>query len=104
MYTTLLFGKGFGWFIAVNVLLEYVLAASTVAIGCSNYIATLFNQPATLFQLSVGNGTIINPLAAGILIALTIALCFGIKESFWLNSSTVLIAIVAIFITIIAGK
>lgn len=104
VYLTKLWGRAFGWFIAINVLLEYMLASSTVAIGWASYMASLCGQPGNFFQISVGSsGFHLNPMAAGLVILLSVLLIFGVKETFWLNSATVVISIVTILITVGAG-
>jgi APA family basic amino acid/polyamine antiporter len=42
-------------------------------------------------------------MAAGLVIVLSIMLVFGVKETFWLNSASVIISVATILVTIIAG-
>jgi len=102
VYLTKLWGRAFGWFIAINVLLEYMLASSTVAIGWASYLASLCGQRGEFFVVTAGS-THLNPMAAALVILLSILLIFGVKETFWLNSATVIISILTILITVGAG-
>lgn len=103
VYTTRLYGRAIGWFIAVNVLIEYILMAATVSIGCSQYFATLIGLRADFFRVHTGAAYALNPLAAGIVLLIMLGLILGVKETFWVNSATVIVSVLCIFITIGAG-
>jgi basic amino acid/polyamine antiporter, APA family len=114
-YATL--GEFIAWFVGWNLILEYMMACSTVAVGWSRYFVKLLDHyginflPATLTSApfdadGVGfsvhqTGAIIN-LPAIIVIAAATALCYkGIKESAVVN--TIIVAIkVAIVVAVIA--
>ena len=41
-YATL--GEGVAWFVGWNLILEYLFAAATIAVGWSGYVVSLMNQ------------------------------------------------------------
>lgn len=47
---------------------------------------------------------VIDPIALGAIILLTLVMVFGVKESFWFNVGTVAISVVAILFCILAGE
>jgi amino acid transporter len=60
--------------------------------------------PGDALQVAVGSdGFHLNPVAAALVFALTCALLLGVRESFHLNTATVVVTVAAILITIIAG-
>ncbi len=107
-YATL--GELVAWFIGWNLVLEYLFAASTVAVGWSGYFNSLLTSlgiglPVSLasapFNVLDGSisytGGLINLPAVAIVAAIS-GLCYvGITQSAWVNS-----VIVAIKITVIA--
>jgi APA family basic amino acid/polyamine antiporter len=112
-YATL--GEGVAWFIGWNLILEYLFAASTVAVGWSGYVVSLVEQlgwqmPDALtnapftkgqghFEL-VRTGAIIN-LPAVIVIAAISVLCYiGIHESARFNALVVAIKVTVILLFI----
>jgi basic amino acid/polyamine antiporter, APA family len=114
-YATL--GEFVAWFVGWNLILEYMVACSTVAVGWSRYFIKLLDHyginfiPASLssapfeaadvgYQVHL-TGAILN-LPAIVIIGAATALCYkGIKESAVVN--TVIVAIkVAIVIAVIA--
>ncbi len=115
-YATL--GEFVAWFVGWNLILEYMMASSVVAVGWSRYFVKLLDHyginfiPAALtsapFEAVEGggfmvhaSGALINLPAIIIIVAVT-ALCYkGIKESASVN--TVIVAIkVAIVVAVIA--
>ena len=112
-YATL--GEFVAWFIGWNLILEYLFAGATVAVGWSGYVVSLMNQmgielPSALtnapfakgtghFQV-VRTGALIN-LPAVLAIAAITALCYvGIRQSARFNSVIVVIkvAVIVLFI------
>jgi APA family basic amino acid/polyamine antiporter len=112
-YATL--GEGVAWFIGWNLILEYLFAAATVAVGWSGYVVSLveqlgFHLPDALtnapltkgaghFEI-VRTGAIIN-LPAVLIIAAMTALCYvGIHQSARFNAVVVAIkvAVIVLFI------
>jgi basic amino acid/polyamine antiporter, APA family len=104
-YATL--GEGIAWFVGWNLILEYMMAASVVAVGWSRYFVKLLEHyginfiPAALssapFEATEGSyqvhasGAYVN-LPAIVIVAAATALCYkGIKESAVVN--TIIVAI-----------
>jgi APA family basic amino acid/polyamine antiporter len=114
-YATL--GEFVAWFVGWNLVLEYMMACSTVAVGWSRYFVGLLDYfninflPATLTSAPLqavgdgyrvsGTGSIIN-LPAIIIVLLATALCYkGIRESAFVNNLIVAIK-VSIVLAVIA--
>jgi len=112
-YATL--GEGIAWFIGWNLILEYLFAAATVAVGWSGYVVSLLDQmgielPPALTNAPFAKGTghfemvrtgaLIN-LPAVLAIAAITSLCYvGIRQSVRFNSVIVAIkvAVIVLFI------
>jgi amino acid transporter len=47
---------------------------------------------------------IIDPIALGAIILLTVIMVFGVKESFWFNALTVAVSVLAILLCIFLGE
>ena len=106
------------WIIGWDLILEYLLAAATVAVGWSGYIVhfieTVSNHNATKWIVDAPvswndttesfytTGAVINLPAVAIVVALTILLLFGIGESAKVNMVIVIIKIVVILLFIFA--
>lgn len=112
-YATL--GEFVAWFIGWNLILEYLFAAATVAVGWSGYVVSLveqmgFHLPDVLtnapltkgpghFEI-IGTGAIIN-LPAVLVVAAITALCYvGIHQSSRFNAIVVAIKITVILLFI----
>ncbi len=108
-YTTL--GEFVAWFIGWNLVLEYLFAASTVAVGWSGYMnsllstlgialpASLSSAPLTLVNGSVAmTGALINLPAVAIVAAISGLVYVGISQSAWVNSIIVTIKVVVILL------
>jgi APA family basic amino acid/polyamine antiporter len=115
-YATL--GEGVAWFIGWNLILEYLFAAGTVAVGWSGYVVSLveqfgFHLPDALtnapltkgeghFEI-VRTGAIIN-LPAVLVIAAITALCYvGIHQSARFNAIVVAIKVTVILLFVAFG-
>jgi len=115
-YATL--GEGVAWFIGWNLILEYLFAAGTVAVGWSGYVVSLveqlgFHLPDALtnapltkgeghFEI-VRTGAIIN-LPAVLIVAAITALCYvGIHQSARFNAIVVAIKVTVILLFIAFG-
>src|SRR5450432_60804 len=116
-YATL--GEFVAWFVGWNLILEYMMAASTVAVGWSRYFVKLLDHygvnfiPAQLtsspfetigssFQMHQ-TGAILNLPAIAIVGAVT-ALCYkGIKESAFVNMIIVMIKVSIVLAVIVFG-
>ena len=110
-YATL--GEFVAWFIGWNLILEYLFAASTVAVGWSGYVVSLveqlgfhlpdqltnapFTKGAGHFEI-VRTGAILN-LPAVLIVAAITALCYvGIHQSARFNSIVVMIKVTVILL------
>ena len=115
-YSTL--GEIFAWIIGWDLILEYSLGATTVAIGWSGYVVSFLKGlgvefPAALAQAPYAfdpqtgawtrTGAAINLPAALIIALITYVLVRGIKESATLNSVIVFLKIGIILVFIGAG-
>lgn len=116
-YATL--GELIAWFVGWNLVLEYMMACSTVAVGWSRYFVSLLDDyhinliPSSLTSAplhAVGDGfnvaatgSLVN-LPAIAIIALATALCYkGIKESAWVNNLIVVIKVSIVVLVIAFG-
>jgi len=114
-YCTL--GESVAWIIGWNLSLEYLMSASAVAVGWSQYVVNILAEwgihfPAALTNAPLDKGTdsflattgaIINLPAVLIVLALGWILYIGIKESATANSIMVWIKVAVIVIFILAG-
>ncbi|MGH8302614.1 MAG: amino acid permease, partial [Steroidobacteraceae bacterium] len=115
-YTYATLGEAIAWFIGWNLLLEYAISASAVAVSWSAYVVNLLAEihvhlPATWvnapMQESAGHlvatGAILNLPAVFIVLALS-ALCYvGIQETAWVTNVMVAIKVGVILIVVAAG-
>ena len=102
------FGEIIAWLIGWNLLFEYALSVSTVAIGWSGYV----NNALQSMGFSIPEKLINNPFQGGfvnlpavlIILALTVLLCIGTKQSSRFNAVIVFIKLltIAIFILVAA--
>jgi len=95
-------GEIVAWIIGWDLILELALGAATVAVGWSTYLADVLDQmgvtiPAWLY----GEGH--NLIAAGIVLALTVVICLGIKVSSQFNIVMVTIKVAIVLLVIVAG-
>jgi basic amino acid/polyamine antiporter, APA family len=111
-YATL--GEFIAWIIGWDLILEYLFASSTVAVGWSAYFVSLFKDfgivfPDKLCQAPLNHtlehgwvftGSIVNLPAVAIILIITGLLVIGIKESVTFNNIIVLVklAVVLLFI------
>jgi basic amino acid/polyamine antiporter, APA family len=114
-YCTL--GESVAWIIGWNLSLEYLMSASAVAVGWSQYVVNLLRDwgihlPAALTNAPLDKGadsflmttgSIINLPAVLITLALGWVLYIGIKESATANNIMVWIKVAVIVIFILAG-
>ncbi|HKU17200.1 MAG TPA: amino acid permease [Steroidobacteraceae bacterium] len=114
-YATL--GELVAWIIGWNLILEYLISASTVAVGWSGYFSALLQDyglslPAALttppLARSVAghwifSGVVVNVPAVGIVLALTAALSAGIRSSAIVNNAMVLVKVLVIVLVIACG-
>lgn len=118
-YTYATLGEFFAWIIGWDLVLEYAMGASTVAVGWSSYVVSLLHNfgltippafsAAPFTQTKLPDGTmvegVVNLPAAFIVLLLTFLLVGGTKESARLNNIMVAVklAVVLAFIAIGAG-
>jgi basic amino acid/polyamine antiporter, APA family len=114
-YCTL--GEAVAWIIGWNLSLEYLMSASAVAVGWSQYVVNILagwgiHFPAALTNAPLDKGTdsfltttgaVINLPAVLIVLALGWILYIGIKESATANSIMVWIKVAVIVVFILAG-
>ena len=110
-YATL--GELIAWIIGWDLVLEYAVAASAVAVGWSGYFQTLFGAylplPQSLlaapcfFEPCAVEGGIINLPAFAIIMFVTGVLVIGVRESAASNSVMVLIKTAVVIFVIAAG-
>jgi len=114
-YATL--GEGVAWFIGWNLMLEYMLSASAVAVGWSGYVTNLLGDvgihfPAALVNAPFGKlesghlgftGAIVNVPAVLIVAAMSAICYFGVKQSSGANSFMVYLKVAVIVVFILAG-
>lgn len=100
------FGELIAWIIGWNLILEYMMAVSTVAIGWSGYInnflvAVHIQLPNYLVN-NIFEGGYINLLAFLVIALIAIVLSIGVKESTRVNNVIVVIKLltVALFISV----
>jgi len=117
-YTYATLGEALAWFIGWNLLLEYAISASTVAVSWSAYVVDLLSSdahiklPAALVNAPLGlnahdhlirTGAIINVPAVLIVLAMTWVLYVGVRESARANTLMVTLKVAIIVIVVIAG-
>jgi APA family basic amino acid/polyamine antiporter len=115
-YATL--GQFVAWIVGWDLILEYTLGATTVAIGWSGYVVSFLkdfgiNLPAALTAPPVDyiiaqhswvtTGALFNLPAVLIVVLITFIICVGIKESAALNATIVVIKVSIILAFIAAG-
>lgn len=109
-YSYISLGEFMAWIIGWDLILEYLLAASTVAIGWSGYFQMLINGfgiyiPSwTATSLGSAPGALFNLPAVAIALLITLLLSLGVKEAARFNSIIVFVklAVVILFIVLAA--
>src|SRR3546814_4606092 len=109
-------GEFVAWFIGWNLVLEYLLAASTVSVGWAGLLssfldtmgltipAALSSAPLDMVQGSVKlTGALINLPAVLIVAAITGLIYVGISQSAWVNAIIVTIKVVVILLFLAFG-
>ncbi|MCE3236287.1 MAG: amino acid transporter [Vampirovibrio sp.] len=100
-------GEVFAWIIGWDLILEYTIGSSTVAVGWTHYLSEFLKGfglavPEFLLALHIG-GLTINVAAALLVVLLTVLLCVGIKESSRFNALMVIIKLAVVLFVIFAG-
>ncbi len=110
-------GRFVAWFIGWNLVLEYGVSASTVAVGWSGYFVSLLSNFGIDFPASLANaplagagpsdmrwtGALINLPATIMVLALTALLVVGMRASAQFNGAMVLIKTAIILLVILFG-
>ena len=116
-YTYATLGEGLAWFIGWNLLLEYAISASAVAVSWSAYVVSLLSDvhirlPAALVNAPLGvdahdrliaTGAIVNVPAVLIIAAMTWLLYVGVRWSAGANTFMVGLKVAIIIIIVLAG-
>jgi len=108
-YAFAAFGSFVGWFIGWDLLLEYLFAASTVAVGWSGYFVDLMGTigihvPHDLATAPFGEDPgILNLPALAIMLLTSGALWLGTKESAIANNSMVLLKLSILLLVVVVG-
>ena len=94
------FGEFIGWLVGWNLILEYAMSVSTVAIGWSGYVDNLFEAvhihlPHALTR-GPFEGGVVNLLAILIIMSLSGLLCLGVRQSARFNAVIVYIKLITI--------
>jgi APA family basic amino acid/polyamine antiporter len=104
-YATL--GEFVAWIIGWDLILELALGASTVAVGWSQYLATVLDSAGITLpeNLYTDEPSITSPnlVAGAIVLLLTVVICYGIKVSARLNAVIVAIKVGIVLFVIVAG-
>jgi basic amino acid/polyamine antiporter, APA family len=110
-------GRFTAWFIGWNLVLEYGVSASTVAVGWSGYFVSLLSDLGLVFPAALANapiagsgpadlhwtGALLNIPAVVLVLALTALLVLGMRESARFNTAMVLIKTGIILLVILFG-
>jgi APA family basic amino acid/polyamine antiporter len=108
-YAFAAFGSFVGWFIGWDLLLEYLFAASTVAVGWSGYFVNLMDSigihvPHALANPPFGDDPgIVNLPALAIMLLTSGALWLGTKESAVANNAMVLLKLSILVLVVVVG-
>jgi APA family basic amino acid/polyamine antiporter len=114
-YATL--GEAIAWIIGWNLSLEYMMSASAVAVGWSEYVVNLLGEWGVHFPTALTNapfgksesgtlgltGAIVNLPAVLIILGLGWVCYVGVRESSTANSIMVVIKVLVIVIFVLAG-
>jgi len=106
-YATL--GELFAWIIGWDLVIEYAVAASTVASGWSGYFGVILGQfglelPTALSVGALaGDGGLLNVPALAIILTVSTLLVIGVRESASVNSAIVVLKTAVILYVIVAG-
>ena len=115
-YTYATLGEGLAWFIGWNLLLEYGISASAVAVSWSGYVVNLLGDsvhlPAVLVNAPLGQdakghlmitGALVN-LPAVLIVAAMSAVCYvGVSHSARANTFMVALKVAVIVVFMVAG-
>jgi amino acid transporter len=111
VYSYVTVGELLAWTTGWQLLLEYIIGASAVAVSLSGYLNNLFGGAVSNAVGSLPGGTWAVPgltqtpdvLAAGLTVAFTLVVAAGVKESTTLNNALTATNIAVILFVICAG-
>jgi APA family basic amino acid/polyamine antiporter len=96
------FGEFPGWIAASNIVFNYILANAAVARSFSGYFASLCDQSPDFFDVGA-RGYILDFWAFGLVLLLSVLLCWGIKETKMFNNVVTVLHVGVVIFIIIAG-
>lgn len=102
-------GEIFAWIIGWDLVLEYTIGSSTVAVGWTHYLVNFFetfgiNVPLWVSEgVHLAGGGHVNISAGIVVFLLTALLAIGIKESTRFNSGMVIVKLGVVIFVIFAG-
>jgi len=98
-------GELIAWIIGWDLLLELALGAAVVAVGWSQYLASLLETMGLDLPAEINGGpkTVVNVPAAAMVLVLTAVLVAGIKLSSRVNMVIVTIKVAVVLFVIVAG-
>jgi basic amino acid/polyamine antiporter, APA family len=110
-------GRFWAWFIGWNMVLEYLVSASTVAVGWSGYFVSMLGNFGIEFPAAFANapiaatsfadmhftGAIVNLPAVALVVALTAVLVVGVRQSATFNGLMVLVKTGIVILVIVFG-
>ncbi|HWC08673.1 MAG TPA: amino acid permease [Solirubrobacterales bacterium] len=108
-YALAAFGSFIGWFIGWDLLLEYLFAASTVAVSWSSYFVDLLGSVGIHFPHDLANPPfgddpgIVNLPALGVMLLTSAALWVGTRESAIANNTMVLLKLSILALLVAVG-
>ncbi|WIA13510.1 hypothetical protein OEZ85_007083 [Tetradesmus obliquus] len=118
VYSCKIFGKFVAWLVAINVLIELVIASAAVATGFSGYLSALIKNldligpnrlsnwnGSTLLYGPGANGNMlaIDPVAAAAVLIITALLVMGVQQAEWVQNCCTSLCLIAIIMSIITG-
>lgn len=116
-YVSATFGRAAGWLIGWCLVLEYLMAAATVAVGWSAYFSSLLHSLGLALPSVIASppfartasaaltrtDAVLNLPAAVLLTALTISLLFGLKLSVRMNAILVAVKLTVVGLFVVCG-
>ncbi|KAH7675232.1 Amino acid/polyamine transporter I protein [Dioscorea alata] len=107
-YSYICVGEGVAWLIGWALILEYTIGGSAVARGISPNLALFFGSPDSLPSFLARAyipwlGIVVDPCAAILVLIVTGLLCFGIKESSFVQAIITTANVFVMLFVIIAG-
>lgn len=108
-YAYAAFGAFMAWFIGWDLLLEYLFAASTVAVGWAGYFVSMLDQvgihvPDAWSNPPFGAGSgVLNLPAIGIVLATTTLLVVGMRQSAGANNFMVVLKVTILVLFVAVG-